>query len=214
MDANGNGIVDGADTLVGTGTYSGTTSTVALNTSIPMGTTATFLVVYQFSNTAPTGNYMTQLTGASGTNSTGSVLFSGLPANGANISIATATPTFSFTPTSTGTSTFTPTSTVTKTPTPIEKDVVTYPYPNPVTDGPVNIDIKVPGPSTVQWSVFTVNFRKIVSSEKIEVDSSKTLSWNLKDKNGVRVADGLYYVRIEIQGPQPLVKVFKILVLH
>jgi hypothetical protein len=65
----------------------------------------------------------------------------------------------------------------------------------------------------VQWSVFTVNFRKIISGE-ISVNSTGTVSWDLKDKNGVRVADGLYYIRIEVQGPQPLVKVFKILVLH
>ena len=206
-------MVDGGDTLVGNGTYSGTTAIVTLNTSIPAVTTVTFLAVYQFSNTAPIGTYTTQLTGAAGTNSSGSVLFSGLPANGASIFVAIATPTFSATPTATGTSTFTLTPTATKTPTPIEKDVITYPYPNPVTDGPVNVDIKVPGPSAVKWSVFTVNFRKIISGE-ISVNSTGTVSWALKDKNGVRVADGLYYIRIEVQGPQPLVKVFKILVLH
>jgi hypothetical protein len=219
LDTNANGVVDAGDQLLGTATYSGSTVTMNLNTAIPAGGTATYLAVYQFSNTAPAGTYTTQITSATGTNATGAVKFGNLPMTATTITIAiatstpTATPTSTFTPTFTGTSTWTPTSTATRTPTPIEEDVVTNPYPNPVDDGPVNIDIKVPGPSTVQWSVFTISFRKIMSSQ-ISINSTGTVQWNLTDKNGAKVSDGLYYIRIEVDGPQPLVKVYKVLVLH
>ena len=201
LDINGNGTVDVGDTLAGTGTYSGGNATINLNQNIPAGSSATFLVVYQFSNSAPSGAYTTQVTGASGTNASGSLQFSGLPQAAATITLVSAT----VTPTAT--------STKTSTPTPVGEDVITPPYPNPVSDGPVRIDVSTPGPATAEWSVFTLNFRKIISG-RVAVNGTGTIQWDLKDKNGVRVADGLYYIRVEIHGSPALTKVYKILVLH
>ena len=207
LDNNGNGVVDSGDTLVGTATYIGTTAIINLTTSIPAGSTKTILVTYQFSNSATNGSYTTTLTSATGTNATGAVQFSGLPLTGATIFIVTATST----PTST--STVTSTSTPTSTPTPLVKTIIKYPYPNPVDNGPVVVDLDVPGPSTVEWSVFTLSFRKILGGE-VSINSTGSVVWDLKDKSGAKVADGIYYLRIEVQGPQPTVKIFKILVLH
>ncbi len=193
--------MDGGDNLAGTGTYSGGTVTVSLNQNIPAGSAATFLVVYQFSNTAPSGTYITQVAGASGTNASGALQFSGLPLDAATITLTPAT----VTPTAT--------STKTSTPTPVGEDVITPPYPNPVSDGPVRIDVSTTGAATVEWSVFTLNFRKVVSG-RISVNGTGTVQWDLTDKNGVRVADGLYYIRVEIHGPSALTKVYKVLILH
>ena len=90
--------MDAGDSLVGTATYIGGTAVINLTTTtISSGVTKTLLVTYQFSNTASIGTYMASLTGATGTNATGAVQFSGLPMNGATITIVAAT----FTPTST-----------------------------------------------------------------------------------------------------------------
>ena len=80
-------------------------------------------------------------------------------------------------------------------------------------NGPLTVDIDVPGPSTVQWSVFTLSFRKIIGGE-VSINGTGAVVWDLKDKSGTKVADGIYYLRIEVQGPQPTVKIFKILILH
>jgi hypothetical protein len=93
------------------------------------------------------------------------------------------------------------------------KTIVTYPYPNPVENGPVVVNIDVPGPSSVQWSVFTLSFRKIIGGQ-VSINSTGSVVWDLRDKSGAKVADGLYYLRIEVEGPQPTVKVFKILILQ
>ena len=82
-----------------------------------------------------------------------------------------------------------------------------------VSDGPVRINVSVPSPAMVEWSVFTLNFRKITSGQ-ISVNSTGIVQWDLRDKNGARVADGLYYIRVEVLGPNPVTKVYKVLVLH
>jgi len=40
------------------------------------------------------------------------------------------------------------------------------------------------------------------------------VQWDLRDKLGINVADGLYYVRIQVTGRQDAVKIFKVLVLR
>ena len=208
LDNNGNGIVDGGDTLMGTANYIGTTAIINLSTAIPAGASKTLLVTYQFSNAATNGSYTANLTGATGTNTTGTVQFSGLPLNAATIFIVTATST----PTSTSTITFTGTSTPTTTATPISKILILPPYPNPVDQGPVNFKIQTPGLAKVQWSVFTSSFRKIISGE-ISVNGTGTIQWDLMDGSGAKVADGIYYVRIEVKDSEYLSKIWKVLVL-
>jgi hypothetical protein len=87
------------------------------------------------------------------------------------------------------------------------------PYPNPITTGPINLSVLVPGTATVKWSVFTLAFRKIVGGQTT-ITTQGLIQWDLKDKSGVRVADGVYYLRVEVDGIQSVVKIFKILVLR
>ena len=123
VDANGNGIVDGGDTLLGTGVYSGNNGTTTFNfsTDIPAGNNRTYLVVDNFSGTA-NNSFQTgivNVTDLTGTNGTGAVNFTGAPLNGALITLAnaTSTPTNSPTKTATVVNTNTFTSTATFTPT-------------------------------------------------------------------------------------------------
>lgn len=87
------------------------------------------------------------------------------------------------------------------------------PYPNPSNGGPVNIRIDVSKPSTVQWSVFTQAFRKIRSGETF-IDQTGTIQWDLRDDQGMPVADGLYFIRVKVTGGQTTVKIFKVLVIR
>ena len=96
--------------------------------------------------------------------------------------------------------------------TPVSKIIILPPYPNPVDQGPVNFKIQTPGLAKVQWSVFTSSFRKIIGGE-ISVNGTGLIQWDLRDRSGSKVADGLYYVRIEVDGNGYLSKVWKVLVL-
>lgn len=104
-------------------------------------------------------------------------------------------------------------SAATYTPTPILKPVLRGPFPNPVDKGPVVVDVEVPVNSSVKWSVFTLSFRKIVDGE-ISVNGKGSVQWDLRDKTGALVADGLYYLRLEVLGTQPSSKIFKVLILR
>ncbi len=126
LDANGNGIVDGGDSLLGSSTYSSDNGTalIAFNNVLPAFGNANYLVVYDFGGLAPNG-YTYQASIASNNDLTGvdgtfglPVLFTGAPQAGALISITDVTPTSTRTPTpSVGSTTFTPTPTFTGSPT-------------------------------------------------------------------------------------------------
>jgi hypothetical protein len=103
--------------------------------------------------------------------------------------------------------------TQTPTATPVMVSILTGPYPNPSTGGPVAVNVQVPGPSTVKWSVFTLSFRKVGGGE-VSINSTGIIYWDLRDNYGSKVADGLYYLRLEVAGLQPKVKVFKVLVIR
>ncbi len=124
-------------------------------------------------------------------------------ATASNTSTPTNTLTFTPSPTSTFTSTatFTTTPTNSSSPTALPTMVVILPpYPNPSRDGsPVTIGLLLPGPASLHWSVFTTAFRKI-KDESTTLSGSGNFSWDLKDKLGAKVADGLYYLRVEVKG--------------
>ena len=87
------------------------------------------------------------------------------------------------------------------------------PYPNPSKGGPVNIRVTVPNPSTVQWSVFSQAFRKIRGGETL-IDLTGTIQWDLNADDGTPAANGLYYVRVKVNGGQTVVKVFKVMIIR
>jgi hypothetical protein len=124
---------------------------------------------------------------------------------------ATQTATASFTPLVSPT--YTSTSNATFSPTAVSGTTISNPYPNPSTGGPVDININISFPSTVTLTVFTLLGREVYQ-ESWQLASDGTISWNLTDIQGATVANGLYYLKVQVSGNQPLVKVLKVLVLR
>jgi len=121
---------------------------------------------------------------------------------------STATPTPTFSPTITSTPTITPTPNVTGV-------VIGPPFPNPVPNpGPVSVQIQAPIGSTVEWSVFTTAFRKILDITKAIPGNNITLTWDLKDQWENHAANGLYYLRVRVSGPVQATQILKVLVLR
>jgi len=58
----------------------------------------------------------------------------------------------------------------------------------------------------VKWKVFTTSYRK-VRQETAIVEGPVVLEWDLKDRKGVRVANGTYYVLFEGVGESILRRV-------
>jgi sugar lactone lactonase YvrE len=138
------------------------------------------------------------------------------PTNTPNLSPSN-TPTNSPTSTPSSTPTITPTATTTPTatdsPTPLPVTSICVPYPNPVKTAPLYICFTTAGPSDVHWKIFTLALRKIYDHDE-GVVSGGTLQWNLKDQWGNQTANGLYYVRVEIGGAQPMTRILKVLVIR
>ena len=86
------------------------------------------------------------------------------------------------------------------------------PYPNPSNGGPVNVDVNLPTAANVSCEVFTTAFRKIVGQTWPAPAGNSSYQWDLTDKTGSRAANGLYYIRIQVTGAQPLTKVYKVLI--
>ncbi len=122
----------------------------------------------------------------------------------------TATPTNTLTRTP-ALSAYTPTLTLTPAVTGV---VVGPPYPNPNQGGPVSINVQGPTGTTFTCDVYTTAFRKVDGFSQ-KVSGNGTLSWDLKDMDGIPVADGLYYLRVKaVAGGTTSVKILKVLVLR
>jgi hypothetical protein len=205
-------------------TYTGTptftcTPTFTNTLSGPTSTfTNTFTATQTYTVTlTPTNTYTSTVTNTPTLTSTNSNTVTATQTTTVtNTQTKTSTPTITYTPTLT----FTPTSTSTASPTAINIVIYTPPYPNPVTTGPVEIDVTTPGAATIQMDVFTTAFRKISEHTFLAGGGSGPLGtvtavqWDIRDKIGMNVADGLYYVRIQVSGRQDSVKIFKVLVLR
>jgi hypothetical protein len=113
----------------------------------------------------------------------------------------------------TATQTRTPTLTPTDTPILSSGVVISAPYPNPSTGSPITFNVSVPGQSTVTIDVFTLAFRKIAGQTQA-IDGDQTFQWDLKDISGIPTANGLYYVRVHVSGPQSATKILKVLILR
>ncbi len=127
------------------------------------------------------------------------------------------TATTTLTPTLTATTTSTPTNTAawTLSPTPPAATAFLPPYPNPVRGPSVEFDVELPSASQVSWAVYTVSFRKVASG--VFAGSGSGLvkwQWDLRDKSGQTVSDGLYYVRLDTSGPPDSKHLFKVVVLR
>jgi hypothetical protein len=179
-----------------TNTFSSTATNTATNTGTP---TATF--TYTYTGT-PTNTYTPTYTPTI----TNTPTLTYTPT-------VTSTFTLTGTPTNTFTPTVTPTITATYTPT-LSPEVLIHPaYPNPSNGSPISFNVSVPAQSKVAVDVFTSAFRKI-KSQTSTISGSQPLYWDLKDRMGVKVADGIYYVRIQVTGIQSTSKILKVLILR
>ena len=136
----------------------------------------------------------------------------------------TATLTLSSTASPTASPTLTPSSTETATPTPkgyhLPTDTPTPvpigigpPYPNPDKgQGPVNIPIQAAPGCSVRCRVYTTAFRKIRDFSDPMAGAAFLLTWDMDDNWQSPVANGLYYVKVEVTGPVQMSKLFKVLV--
>ncbi len=122
---------------------------------------------------------------------------------------ATATSTVTSTPTSTPTESPVPTGT----PTPFTDILISAPYPNPSTGGPIHLDIQVPSPSAVRLSVFTLAFRKVFETSG-QISSAGTLVWDTRDHFGTPVSSGLYYLRVQVLGDSSQTKTLKAILIR
>jgi hypothetical protein len=101
----------------------------------------------------------------------------------------------------------------------VNKVIFAGPYPNPVSNGPIKVDVTTPGSATIEVDVFTTAFRKIAEHTVTATAATPgygtitTVEWDLKDRQGKSVADGLYYLRIHVHGIQDSTKILKVLVI-
>ena len=218
------------NTTTNTFTPGGNTATITNTPTVTDTRTLTSTPTYTFTSTAtftPTNTFSSTST-ATLTNTFSPQPTSTFSSTATNTFSPTATSTFTLTftasptytmtdtPTITLTPTITWTPTMTFTPTPTVPTHVIYspPYPNPVTNGPIQFDlIAPPGGHTIQLDVFTTSFRKVVEHTIKFTGVTTTIQWDLKDRMGVAVADGLYYVRITVTGTGNSMKILKVMIL-
>jgi hypothetical protein len=82
---------------------------------------------------------------------------------------------------------------------------VSAPYPNPVSVGPVKVNLHSDCAKRVRWSVFSAAYRKIAENV-IDVQGKTTVFWYLTDVKGKRVAAGLYYMVFVPEGQKSQVR--------
>jgi hypothetical protein len=109
------------------------------------------------------------------------------------------------TETCTATPTFTATTLPpTHTPTPLASQPVVY--PNPVTGPVVSIQLPVANASDVSVKIFTLSMRLVQTIDVSQV-AGIVLTVPLADKNGMALANGLYYFLVRINGQKWVEKV-------
>jgi hypothetical protein len=231
MDCN----VDGGDTLNAMAAYSADngTASIPLAQIMPAASDLNFLVLYEFSASAPAGTYQAGVNvgGISGDTLSGPVSVANLPLSGAVITIGGATPTTTAIPTETETPTDTPTeaptvtgmaasgsvvslgthATATITPTPMPSlDLSSQPvlYPNPSTGSePVRLHVPgLTGASDVRVQIFSLSYRLVREQFYPQVAPGSDVAIDLVDKTGVPLANGTYYIVVTAQQTQSVVK--------
>ncbi len=122
-------------------------------------------------------------------------------------STPTKTNTMTATVSCTNTPTVTRTYTVTATQTPTDTPLVTQPviYPNPATGNQVALALPKLNAASVTVEIFTLSFREVQTYHFAQVAGS-TVILPLYDKGGVALANGLYYLRVTVDGHKWIVK--------
>ncbi|HVZ81878.1 MAG TPA: glycoside hydrolase family 9 protein [bacterium] len=202
-----------------TPTYSGTPTVTWTATASPTGTstaspspTATKTATRTASAT-PTATFMSTATNTPTATRTWTPTGTPTPSR-----TATPTSTPTLTPSWTHTPSFSPTASPSASATPtlsFGNADISLPYPNPIpfNDGPIWVDLTVPGPSHLRWAVFTTAFRKIAWGGS-DLSSDQTFGWDLKDRTGTPAARGLYYLRMELTGNFGKVQTIRKVLIH
>ena len=79
-------------------------------------------------------------------------------------------------------------------------------YPNPSDGRPVNVLPSMTKVSDVKVQIFTLAFRKVNERTFPQVPPGVSVSIDLKDKNGIPLASGLYYVVVETSQGKSIAK--------
>ena len=77
----------------------------------------------------------------------------------------------------------------------------------------MKVQVGLSHPSTVKWTVYSLAFRKIRGNET-SMDGTGTIEWDLQDKDGNLVSNGLYYLRVQVGDDKTTDKIFKVLILR
>jgi hypothetical protein len=74
-------------------------------------------------------------------------------------------------------------------------------FPNPATtSGPINLRVPLTQTSDVSVWVYTLSFRKVQQKTFLQVAIGSEMPIELTDNWGSRLANGLYYIRVEAGG--------------
>ncbi len=119
----------------------------------------------------------------------------------------TNTNTMTATVSCTSTPTVTRTYTVTETQTPTATPLVTQPviFPNPATGNQVALALPKLNAGSVTVEIFTLSFREVQTYRFAQVVGS-TVVLPLTDKSGTALANGLYYLRVTVDGHKWILK--------
>ena len=77
---------------------------------------------------------------------------------------------------------------------------ISNPYPNPVTNGFVKVDLTSACTKNVKWAVYSAAYRKIGEWNKTVGDRKATVMWDLRDAEGKLTAPGIYYMVFTPEG--------------
>jgi hypothetical protein len=82
-----------------------------------------------------------------------------------------------------------------------------------VTGPPVTIPVIAPPGSQAELTIYTLAFRKIYD-QTVTMPVTYDFLWNLQDRSGKIVSNGIYYARVQVTGHTFATHVYKILVLR
>ncbi len=212
-----------------TKTCTSTSTNTATNSPTASATTTLSQTPTDSTTATPTLTVSATPTGTPSSTPTHTLMNTGTPTNTASLTVTgtpTATSTATASRTSTASATLTTTSSPTVTPTltpsytpfltstntPIPATATHTPgggmvlFPNPVTGPAVSVLPGYPGIADVQVEIFTIAFRKVKVEAFPNVLSGTAVTLSLTDQWGDPLANGLYYVVVEVDGKRSIGK--------
>ena len=91
--------------------------------------------------------------------------------------------------------------------------LVIFPNPSNGTQ-PTQVQLNLTQVSDVKIQIFTIAFRKVGEQTFSQVPPGGKVTLSLTDRWGSLLANGLYYIRVEVTGMAPVTKILRLLVLR